>query len=68
MVEPVPRWPAEGFPSGKVMPVGSARHQVTLATVDWNRDQFCENSTMLFTVSGSGVILIEISQSSFDPI
>lgn len=29
--------------------------RVALATVDWNCDQFCENSTMLFTVSESGV-------------
>lgn len=29
--------------------------RVTLAMVDWNGDQFCENSTMLFTVSESGV-------------
>lgn len=58
-----------GGGGGESGPVGSASENITAsrlsavalfsgvtsATVDWNRDQFCENSTTLFTVSESGV-------------
>lgn len=61
--------PPVGGGRGESGPVGSASENITAsrlsavalfsgvtsATVDWNRDQFCENSTTLFTVSESGV-------------
>lgn len=57
-----PRWrtSAEGFPPRWRCLSAPGLHcssfsRVTLATVYWNRDQFCENSTTLFTVSESGV-------------
>lgn len=67
-------WGGGGGESG---PVGSASENITAsrlsavalfsgvtsATVDWNRDQFCENSTTLFTVSESGVYWLKFPRA-----
>lgn len=63
----------EGFPSGMAMPVGTASKWPRLQNAAlfeslWPRStgtkiNFCENSTALFTVSESSVLLIKISQS-----
>lgn len=64
------------FTSLMVMPAGCASdisplqnstvvlfRRVALTTVGWNRDQFCENSTMLFTVSENGVYWLKFPRA-----